>query len=1312
MTKKRFDLYVSIIALLDILERIDTFILEIRNVQETILSELRSGELYKLLDYSESFLWGTYSNKEKHVRNWSFLFQPDVIRDIGRDASLLADGWCPAFPSATLRENYINLNDAFVEQFSKYLPDSAWDKEHFSSTLRGAYQAYDALYLTESLSANEVRLYEALQQLQFIKRDALRDKIVTAYRGYWSLISGKEPVGVSESTAFMLVRRAALMSLRDHLERFDNIVEMVQEIFNLSLERDPPPTARRRRDQGIYSTDIADSCGFRLTEIENFFTALTGEPECFGIDISPIIHRYTRSDTSTVYLKVSGSEGESDTFFIQSSYWMPERPDLQSLIAHEIAHAEIKYRYGDFTPFGLDPKQDAFARLMKDFGRTLEIYGRAFGNVTYAPNMQRALLTELGSDVVASITEGIPYLLAHFQDIAGQDYETLFNDGGKVNTNLSLNDVLENVTLLRQRMPDWYPRLRVAIAVVKAVHAQETFGNHRYSNQSWRHPRKLEGLLVDGIDTVTESLFSDVLKNMAGQEYDDFSRWRRMTNELVAQIERASWFIVPTRKWKEKREREASKDILSPGRTRHLRPVQPSVRRLCVRVWLDSLIEEPRLLGRVFLRDANSFAAINDSSINSAFQELYLGEMGGEDRNTLFRRLIDIPWQTAVFTSIDVLGSPWKNNEGTDESRGQVFRDIAWLGRDLYHTALEFTVWTERYPIDRLGAALQSLDAVVSVFRSVVSPGLQNFAQEAAQIATKYIGESSASFSEKTFTAINGITDTKDTAASEKWARRVIMEYKIPGKAIDNYHRKMAATSAVARDVSDLLAHVWMIEGHKNFHAWLCARRTTIESLFSDGDTSDHRRIRAALSLFIRTVAYMIVRPEVSRSDFDGSYLHHQLTSDTAGSLIDTFTKYFDVAISNRKRDRNRQPLQSLCPLRSIRIDRASTSSAVRRIEQAANWTRGLGSLGTYLTGAQPAWIPWSRDGSWPNDARPSFAAWNVALLGRFDRLTMSVARHTSRNQRPQRPDRRPYFVRQQIGIPFAAARAGGRLISHQQSGPLTPYQSHLLPNYEGLVPLATINLLLRQRSARLTFVDRLISDDLIFRRYGASTSYSAYEPSRDIGLLTDGWGDIFLVMMTDTRVVERHGCLSYDRWEDYSAILCSVKLRLDQIVRFRTDLFQDSLVGRTETSYMPLAADAALLHAHEYEVSFAFRLHTQRNGKPMMQFFEESVGEFLSKNKLGQYFHFSRVPGRMDYRLATTAIDETGAKRFSNCLREMVERSIPRRQPPKPMSSAPIFDAFFRLMFAQVSDENNALQFVDSISTTVAERQLLPFVK
>ena len=104
----------AFLSWLDAIERIDTLILEIRHVQETIASQLHEHKFYDVLRYEDYYLWGTYTravvkepsyaadtssttpNKEEYApQDWSKILLRESGFSLSHDCTMLALAWCP-----------------------------------------------------------------------------------------------------------------------------------------------------------------------------------------------------------------------------------------------------------------------------------------------------------------------------------------------------------------------------------------------------------------------------------------------------------------------------------------------------------------------------------------------------------------------------------------------------------------------------------------------------------------------------------------------------------------------------------------------------------------------------------------------------------------------------------------------------------------------------------------------------------------------------------------------------------------------------------------------------------------------------------------------------------------------------------------------------------------------------------------------------------------------------------------------------------------------------------------------------------------
>src|SRR5579872_595712 len=58
---------VTLLCCMDAFERIDTLMLEIRHIQETVASQLRIHQFYAVFRYEDNYLWGRFSEPPKET---------------------------------------------------------------------------------------------------------------------------------------------------------------------------------------------------------------------------------------------------------------------------------------------------------------------------------------------------------------------------------------------------------------------------------------------------------------------------------------------------------------------------------------------------------------------------------------------------------------------------------------------------------------------------------------------------------------------------------------------------------------------------------------------------------------------------------------------------------------------------------------------------------------------------------------------------------------------------------------------------------------------------------------------------------------------------------------------------------------------------------------------------------------------------------------------------------------------------------------------------------------------------------------------
>jgi hypothetical protein len=433
----------------------------------------------------------------------------------------------------------------------------------------------------------------------------------------------------------------------------------------------------------------------------------------------------------------------------------------------------------------------------------------------------------------------------------------------------------------------------------------------------------------------------------------------------------------------------------------------------------------------------------------------------------------------------------------------------------------------------------------------------------------------------------------------------------------------------------------------------------------------------------IRVAHYLDIRPETRPGGC--ATRHHAGGDDREWDAV--FAQYLNVPIQPRKRcdGPDSDTLDGLIPTRSLRVDRFSQLYHVhmssRARENGGDVDRYPGHLAenNFTPGRDLNWIPWDQRGVRPKTengrALVGTTRLGTPLLGRFDRLVIEPAKNTARFK--QYAPSMPYFRRQQIGLPFAAATVGDKIELAKDHPTMESAFRHIFPKADQQndekasppaagktdqpksngaehtpgklqIPLATISILLVQRSARLTFVERLLAEDLVMKSFHdeLSSPYRFFNPTSDIGLLTDGWGDIFLILFgtLDHKVREISG--DFDRFDQYAQRCEAVRDRFDDIITLRKSVFEDTLVVRSETSYTPLAIDTALLFPRQFRCTISVRFKATRDATSLAEEFESHLYDVFhqervvgwdengkeEKRKLIDILSYSSISGRNDY--------------------------------------------------------------------------------
>lgn len=678
----------------DALERLDTLILEIRHLQTSILSQLREPAFYLLLRYEEQYLWGTNwldSNKDHLIKSpleeiinlWILNFP--AVSDVGKSR-----GHC------NRQMEPKSIDEELAERLEQIWISSIWNRD-------------------------QRRHYHVLWGLQQLKRKIFKDKLFLCRFALNLKIYQRSEIKASESSekAKLLIVRAGVLR---NTAQYILLLRDFQNAFNKSMDTGVQdhlrPSIERRRELGIYMDYLSE----RSKDILRDMTLLLhdmGATKQYSFT-ETIFHRWRHHFTSTTELlnidytsKFSKDEFiPSSVRFVNTSYYMPERPDLQPVIAHEVAHALIKDRMDNLDGVSLAAADtnDKFSDLIAQIQRTLSNFYR-WDRLPKADMSVAELSREIACDLLAASVKGFSYVYALFLEVAGMDTERLL-------TGRSLDKIIDlsNVDEIQGAPPttalsrDWLLRIKITTYWLQKCHHLPK-GN-------------LGSLLLSGIDQTLNDLNEYLDSLIVHADQSRGLMWRILINRLCEVIE-GSDAIESVQIW---RKRRSEDDIVYPSSLDDEKKKKKGLRQL------------PRSMARLHkdVRDKLFYMQLNTKSqagrplfsVPIADKEQIFKDYYGvipldnrfaycdpeKEANTLFRHLYDIPWQAGLMRAMDVLGSKNLNLnfslKKTDDIIQQLHNSFP-LGRAFFSYALEFYSWSSEPAIFRLSHAVDIVAKII-----------------------------------------------------------------------------------------------------------------------------------------------------------------------------------------------------------------------------------------------------------------------------------------------------------------------------------------------------------------------------------------------------------------------------------------------------------------------------------------------------------------------------------------------------------------------------------------------------------------------
>jgi hypothetical protein len=747
---------IAFLSFLDVIDRLDVLIIEARHTQVNIIHQLRMPTLHRALRFEEFFLWGGWRDLDS---KWMEQDQPPGLTDwhaictaanfnaIARAEQAIIR--LPRTPRVSERRECDTLEKDRKPHdgaplCADMLEPTGWQVR--TCILIELRRRLNRLWATGAWSTTQKRQYHILAALQLLKRDILRDKLELFRHAFVTFDrSSGERAGLTDGIGhFLLLRTAFIARCRGYVASLGELQGQFGRDMDMGLKDQTRPMLERRREQGIYSGFLADLSVDLQLEVKLLFEHLGVAP---SRSERLIMHRWHHDFTSSNELyqpecsqRPRGLSSEPNSpdaregaapantdsrpvriGFVNTSYWMLERPDLQPAIAHEVAHLTLQDRYLDLHAPTLSVARDSFAELLRTLNHCLTVYQIAAPEgLSYDNELRpRQLLKEIAADLIAITVVGPAFLLALALEILGARLEELFlqpDEQYDIGLARYMDDRGHDEVTDPARA--WYLRLHIACGWCDAIqHRQDPY-----------ETSNLERRVIDGVAAVADLLFAR-LKRIRGIHPDADTYWRHLKDRLC-EIAKASPAAADCLGWRKERGDDYSKHGEEPGRRLYPR----SSRRLHREV-RNLLLE--RMLGHKTRGNEPLNAYANDPLTH--FDELYLNyqlhgmtvnfsenprnktKRGGQDSlraRPLFQHHYDIAWQCGVMRAVDFLSA---SNSG--RGKNQRFSVKDWpeqvhqhtsLGRALYQIGLEFHFWRARSSFHRYSAVLRLLMEIIS----------------------------------------------------------------------------------------------------------------------------------------------------------------------------------------------------------------------------------------------------------------------------------------------------------------------------------------------------------------------------------------------------------------------------------------------------------------------------------------------------------------------------------------------------------------------------------------------------------------------
>ncbi len=1156
--------YLYLLSWVDCLERLDMLLLEARHLQRSIIHSLRVPPLYLLLASEEARIWG---------EGW--ISELDKEYDVAE----LARKWMQLYPTP-----------AEVVQ-GRVVPEG--EESEDSEILEKLQEALKSAWYGGKWGRDQKRNYHTLGVVQVLKRQILYDKLFLCDAAIKARIA--YATGTSElfrkKSRFMLLRMAVLARVRTYVQYLGDHKSAFNRAMDSGPQDHPRPTTERRRELGVYTDFLSDRARDLTRDMHLLLNDLGA---CSKREQPPVVLHSWAHDFNSHQASLDDEVAEHASrsyHYIKTNFWMPERPDLQPIIAHEIAHGVLVDVFENLTDRGFSVAEDEFSVLLFELRNCLGEFRvpKDLGLPVKVPVDPLYLIREIACDLLAASIKGYTYLYAMFLEIIGYGLESLC-DVGENHYNLQLIEIEwpmkggRGISWLR----GWHLRLHLVVAWLEQI--------HHHDSQCQLDDRLREGTL--GV----ANRLSNELDQMAPEDEKDTGKvWCALRGEMVRLLTQAP-VCKYVQDWRQRRCTDDRDENWKKGgreMPRSMRRLDWRVRDFLYRVQIAMKCEDGRPL--------NNWKGSSVAELDKRFRDTYgVGHVAGEydpgvaadgdSFNALYRHIYDIPWQCALLRAMDIFlytdGVREKNNKNENEITQGVMKQLQFdfaQGRELFQLALEFFLRDSDSSHHRLATAIRLVRDLGESNKGVELQGLR-----------KWLG------ADEDFKYSNSLA--KELPELSRADIRLCL--------LDNPGRY-------------LLGEVDQVE------RWVSA--ISISGVFACITSLDAETYRKAECLAGRKLEALLVVIEEAVRDLDGDLRAEieQLCCFLAIRHVDDDSKgshqmrFFTLLLKAFGQDFSSdgapeqalgwKPTEGVVHMETFILGRAALAGSYSNSNEK-------NSLSLQQVLRYPGWT-YDEEGP----CRKKKTVFWQTLLGRYDALFLTKTRPLCRCILPWFPSKDSdlsaegkltpdlkhssgrvfptFFLRQEMAIPL-------------RFGDTKPWDSF---NNNSLV--AMIAIVLHHRADRLDFIYQLLCGCAAKHDSGDWPSNGGLHSvgkkmkrDKDWAWLTDGWGDLILVFNGEMK-------------------------RLEEVFSIQDELYNHFMIDRTELILSTDCLDYALSDKGQrqgFDAEVQVRLVEDRLVRNINNVFKNrildkfDVSEYRSGHARGKIF---KIPGHMDFNIPITGI-------------------------------------------------------------------------